>query len=164
MLNWLKNKLKPANIVYAFVCNIPVSACLCLASNVFTNNGTFIFKAWLFDYSISLPTAILISLFIPLVRIGKWFTKLFGVKNDTYTNNFHYRVLGTLAASIVYFLILNPVLATANAIKSGNWVSFQTWFFSWFRCLPFMLTIGFISSLIFDIPAYQLAHKIDKEF
>lgn len=164
MLNWLKNKLKPANIAYAFICNIPVSACLCLASNLFTNNGIINFPAFLFDYSISLPTAILISLFIPLVRIGKWFTKLFEVKNDTYTNNFSYRILGTLAASIVYFLILNPVLATANAMKSGNWVNFHSWFFSWFRSLPFMLSIGFISSLIFDVPAYKVAHKIDKNF
>lgn len=157
-------KFSKANIIYAFLCNIPVSACLCLAANISANHGVFVLNDFLLNYAISLPVAILICLFVPLIRLGKWFTSLFGVNHETFTGNLMYRLLATLFYSFIYFLILNPVLAISNALINHVWIELSLWFFNWMRTLPGMLAVGFTSSLFFDIPAYRTAHKIDPSF
>lgn len=160
----MKKYLNWATISYALVCNIPVSFCLCVAANQINNNGVIDWASVGFNYAISLPVAILISLFVPLVYIGKWFTSLFGLRHDTFTHNLHYRVLAIFIASVIFFLILNPVLAIANGLANNSWVGIRTWIFNWLRSLPSMLIVGFFSSLFFDIPAYKVAHKIDPNF
>ncbi|HNX16167.1 MAG TPA: hypothetical protein PKO28_02175 [Bacilli bacterium] len=157
-------KINKANLAYAFLCNIPVSACLCIAANFSNNSGNFIWSDFLLNYAISLPVAILISLFVPLVGLGKWFTSLFGIEHETFTNNLMYRLLATLFSSFIYFMILNPVLAVFNVVISGVWLNVPLWLFNWMRSLPGMLAVGFFSSLFFDIPAYRIAHKIDPKF
>lgn len=156
--------LTKANIAYALCCNIPVSFCLCLAANLINNGGVIDWASVGFNYAISLPVAILISLFVPLVSVGKWFTSLFGIKHDTFTHNLHYRVLAIFIASVIYFVILNPILAIANGLASQQWMGINRWVFSWLRSIPSMLIVGFFSSLFFDIPAYKIAHKIDPNF
>lgn len=153
-----------ANLTYALICNIPVSACLCLAANFSANHGSINWMNFLLNYAVSLPVAIMICLFVPLVGLGKWFTGLFGVNHETFTNNLMYRLLATLFYSFIYFMILNPILAIFNSIINQQWIAIQVWFFNWMRSLPGMLCVGFVSSLFFDIPAYRLAHKIDPSF
>lgn len=157
-------KIAKANLAYAFLCNIPVSACLCLAANISNNNGNFVILDFLLNYAISLPVAICISLFVPLIGLGKWFTGLFGIEHETFTNNLMYRLLATLFYSFIYFMILNPVLAIFNGLLSGVWFDIPLFLFNWMRSLPGMLAVGFFSSLFFDIPAYRVAHKIDPNF
>ena len=157
-------KVTKASVIYALLCNIPVSACLCLAANFSNNNGNIIWNEFLLNYAVSLPVAILISLFVPLVGLGKWFTGLFGVENETFTHNILYRILAILFTSFIYFMILNPVLAVFNSLISGVWIDIPVWVFHWMRSLPGMLAVGFLSSLFFDIPAFRIAHKVDPNF
>ena len=156
--------LKKANITYAFICNIPVCASLCLAANISANHGSFVLTDFLLNYAISLPVAILICLFVPLVGLGKWFTGLFGVNHETFTHNLMYRILATLFYSFIYFMILNPVLGVMNSLINGAWTDFSLWLFNWMRSLPGMMAVGFTASLFFDIPAYRVAHRIDPRF
>ena len=160
----MKKYINKATLTYALCCNIPVSFCLCLAANLLNNGGVIDWASVGFNYAISLPIAILISLFVPLVYLGKWFTSLFGIKHDTFTHNLHYRVLAIFIASVIYFIILNPVLALANGVASSKWMGIMPWLYSWLRSIPSMLTVGFFSSLFFDIPAYKMAHRIDHNF
>lgn len=158
------NKTWLARITYAFVCNIPVCFFLCFTSNVVNNGGQFVFLNFIFNYLISLPIAICISLFIPLVNWGRKFTKIFNVDNKTFTHNFKYRVIATFLYTCIYFAILNPILALTNNLVYSTWVPLNEYLFNLARTIPLMIMVGFSSSLLFDIPAYKLAHKIDKSF
>jgi hypothetical protein len=104
-----------------------------------------------------------IGLFIPLVKIGKWFTKLFKVNNTTYTHNIKYRLLSTVAISFIYFIGLNPFLTILNTLILGN-STLQQSFMTWLVNAPIMFLIGFLASLVSDLPAYRAAKKIDKTF
>lgn len=157
-------KITKASFLYAILCNVPVSACLCLAANLSNNSGAFALNDFLFNYAISLPLAICISLFFPLIKVGKWFTSLFGFKTDTFTHNIMYRVLAILCYSFIYFFILNPILAICNGFFYNSWISLPLWFFNWMRSLPTMIMVGFCSSFFFDIPAFKIAHHIDSSF
>lgn len=157
-------KKRIAIVVYAFLCNIPVSFCLCIASALVNDHTSIDWSNLFFNYCISLPIAICITLFVPLVRLGRWFTSLFGVKNDTFTHNLLYRIMAIFFYSCIYFVILNPILTIINLSISNTWPPIGDFLFSWLRSIPFMLLVGFTSSLIFDIPAYKIAHKIDPNF
>lgn len=153
-----------AKIVYALLCNIPVSFCLCMASALANDHTNIDWENLFFNYSISLPIAIMITLFIPLVWLGKWFTNLFGVRHDTFTNNILYRVIAIFFYACIYFIILNPTLTLINLLMHGGWMPFEDFIFDWVRGIPFMVLVGFTSSIIFDIPAYRVAHRIDPNF
>ncbi len=157
-------KMNKASIVYALICNIPVSFFLCLGSNIKTYGLNIDWLNLLTNYCISLPIAICVSLFVPLVWLGRIVTHLLGVKNDTFTHNMMYRCIATFFYSIIYFLALNPLLTIINGLYFGTLSLDNSFFFNWLRDIPLMIYIGFTASIICDIPAYRLAHKIDSNF
>lgn len=155
---------KVATLVYALLCNIPVSFCLCFASNLSANNGSIDWPNLLFNYSISLPIAILITFVVPLVPLGKKLTASLGVDNETFTHNLLYRLIATFLYACIYFIILNPILTLINIWMNHAWMPVTTFLFQWIRGIPFMVIVGFVSSLVFDFPAFRVAHKIDPNF
>ena len=155
---------KKAILVYAFLCNIPVSFFLCLAANLMAHEGQVDWLDFAFNYSISLPIAVLISIFIPLVTIGRKVTKTLGVDNETFTHNISYRLIATFVYTCIFFIILNPTLTLINSMMYHSWKPLAEFLFIWMRGIPLMLIVGFVSSLIFDIPAYKVVHKIDPNF
>ena len=105
-----------------------------------------------------------IGLVIPLLWLGRWFTALFGVKNDTYTHNILYRCLATFIASVTYSFILSPISYLINRLIFDPSYPIGKYAIDCLRTIPVMVGVGFVSSLIFDIPAYKVAHKIDPNF
>lgn len=167
-------KAKTALLVYSIVCNIPVCFFLCLFSSISAcssfSDGTLhiafkllSFRDFAINYAVSFVLAMCISNFVPLTRIGRWFTALFGVKNDTYTGNMQYRLLATLISSFIYFIIISPLLTILNCfiLYQKGW---ESALFSFIINMPLMLLVGFVSSLISDITAYKAAHRIDNTF
>lgn len=159
-----KFSITKASFVYTLLCNIPICLCIGLAANLSANNFSSIDGlSLLINFAVSFPIAFAVGLFVPLVKIGKWFTGLFKVPHDTYTGNIGYRLLATVCYTIIYFIVLNPFLAVFNGMILGD-QSFEACFHSWLINIPLMLAVGFFSTLIFDIPAYHIAHKIDPNF
>lgn len=160
----INKKITKAALIYTLICNIPVCLCIGLASNLSANNFAYVDgMSLLINFFVSLPIAVAIGLFVPLLEIGKWFTGLFKVSNDTYTGHIGYRLLATVSSTFLYFIFLNPFLAVFNIMILGG-QSFQVCFNTWLINIPLMLTVGFVATLIFDIPAYRIAHKIDPNF
>lgn len=173
-------KFRLSLLVYSLICDIPVSFFLCLASAISAQSDfdsgvltiSFITIDWLnmaTNFVIALVLSLLISNFIPLTAIGRWFTALFGVPNDTYTNNIKYRLLATLIISFIFFSIISPVLTIVNAfilpaVQGTDPLSWQQALFIFVVNAPLMLIVGFISSLINDIVAFKAAHAIDDTF
>lgn len=173
-------KFRLSLLVYSLICDIPVSFFLCLASAISAqsdfNSGvltiSFVTIDWLnmaTNFVIALVLSLLISNFIPLTAIGRWFTALFGVPNDTYTNNIKYRLLATLIISFIFFSIISPILTIVNAfilpaVQGTDPLSWQQALFIFVVNAPLMLIVGFISSLINDIVAFKAAHAIDDTF
>ena len=111
----------------------------------------------------------MISNFIPLTAIGRWFTGLFHVPNETYTGNMKYRLLATLIISFIFFIIISPTLTVINcfiypAVYGRDPLPWQQALLIFLINAPLMLLIGFISSLINDIMAFKAAHAIDHTF
>ena len=158
-------KIKVSSLVYTLLLNFPVCIMLTLTAQ-FMNNGGFIVTVpdVFINFAISFPIAIIIGLVVPLVSIGKWFTALFGVKNDTYTHNLGYRLLATFIASLVYSLILSPLSYLINRLIFDPNYPIGQYVLDCLKTIPVMVGVGFVSSLFFDIPAYRVAHKIDPEF
>lgn len=167
-------KSKTALLVYSIVCNIPVCFFLCLFSSISAcssfSDGTLhiafkllSFRDFAINFGVSFVLAMCIANFIPLTRIGRWFTALFGVKNDTYTGNMQYRLLATLITSFIFFIIISPLLTILNCfiLYQKGW---ETALLSFLINMPLMLLVGFVSSLISDITAYKAAHHIDETF
>ena len=163
-----------ALFVYSILCNIPVSFFLCLFASISACSSfddgvlTIAFKAMSFrdfaiNFAVSFTLAMIIANTIPLTRIGRWFTALFGVKNDTYTGNMQYRLLATLITSFIFFIIISPSLTILNCfiLYQKGW---GTALFTFLINTPLMLLVGFVSSLLSDIAAYKAAHKIDNTF
>lgn len=166
--------------VYSLICDIPVSFFLCLASAISAQTDfeagvmtiSFITIDWmnmLMNFVIALTLSLLISNFMPLTAIGRWFTGLFHVPNDTYTNNMKYRLLATLIISFIFFIIISPTLTILNsfvfpAIQGREPLSWQQALFIFLINTPLMLLVGFVSSLINDIAAFKAAHAIDNSF
>jgi hypothetical protein len=157
-----KIKITKSAFVYNVAMNIPLCFFLSLVANLAATGGIDWINI-LINTAVGFPIAMIVGLFVPLVKIGKWFTGLFGVKNDTYTGNLPYRLLATAISSLIFFVALNPFLAFFNTVLLGGG-SFLDFLFGWIRNVPLMIMTGFVLSLVFDIPAYRLAHHLDPDF
>lgn len=167
-------KIKWSLILYCAICNLPVCFFLCLTS---AGAGVTSVENWkitidlaninwfntLINFLVSYPLAMIIGCFIPLTKIGRWFTSLFGVKNDTYTGNMPYRLLATLSTSIIYWVILSPSLVILNSFILKV-TTFTDGLKSMLITAPIMLLVAYVSSLINDVFAYRAAHSIDNTF
>ena len=176
----MTKKFKLASFVYSLVCDIPVSFFLCLASAITAqsdiadgiltiNFNTIDWTNFAINYCISLGLSLIISNFIPLAAIGRWFTGLFHIPNDTYTGNVRYRLLATLIATLIFWGIISPTLTIFNCVLYPLMIgepilSHQQILFSFLINMPILLLVGFISSLINDLAAYKAAHRIDHTF
>ena len=173
-------RFKLATFVYSVICGIPVSFFLCLSSaivaqsdldhGVLTINFTTIDWAnFATNFVIALILSIVISNFIPLTKIGRWFAALFHVQNETYTGNMRYRLLATLSSTIIFYAIISPTLTLINcviypAIKGAPMLSGGQILLSFLINMPILLLVGFVASLINDLAAYKAAHHIDHSF
>lgn len=173
-------KFKFAAFVYSLICDIPVSFFLCLASAITSqsnledgiltiNFNTIDWVNFSLNFLIALILSLLISNFMPLTAIGRWFTNLFHVPNETYTGNIRYRLLATLITTIIFFAIISPTLTVFNCvlyplIKGTPMLSAKQALFNFVINAPILLIVGFISSLINDLAAYKAAHHIDDSF
>ena len=167
-------KMKLAIFVYCLICNIPVCFFLCLASSIIGNST---FEAgvltialnqinWLnmlYNFLIGFTIAMVVGTCVPLTKIGRWFTNLFHVKNDTYTGNMPYRLLATLIITLIYYVAITPALTVFNYLIGVYTTPGQAGLSMLFN-LPIMLLVVFVSSLINDAAAYRVAHMIDAEF
>lgn len=176
----MSRRFRLATLVYSIICGIPVSFFLCITSaivnesnleaGVLTINFTTIDWAnFATNFVIALILSILISNFIPLTAIGRWFTGLFHVPNETYTGNVKYRLLATLSSTIIFYSIISPTLTLVNcviypAIKHEPMLSGGQILLSMLINMPILLLVGFVSSLINDLMAYRAAHSIDHSF
>lgn len=154
-----------SNILYNLLLNLAVTTMLTLTAQ-FLNNGGFIVyaKDFFINFAISFPIAMFIGLVVPLVWLGKWFTGLFGVKHDTYTHNFAYRLLATFFSSLIYSCLLSPLSYLINRLIYDPSYPIGQYALDCLKTIPVMIGVGFVSSLIFDIPAYRAAHAIDPNF
>ena len=175
-----KAKFRLSVFVYSLICDIPVSFFLCLASAIIAQTdleagvmtisfATIDWMNFLTNFVIALTLSLLISNFIPLTAIGRWFTALFHVPNQTYTHNMQYRLLATLAISFVFFIIISPTLTVVNCfilplVEGTEPLSWKQALLIFFINAPIMLLVGFVSSLINDIIAFKAAHAIDDSF
>lgn len=173
-------KFRLALFAYSLICDIPVSFFLCLASAISAQSDfnagvltvSFVTIDWLnmaMNFVIALTLSLLISNFIPLTAIGRWFTNLFHVPNETYKGNIKYRLLATLIISLIFFVIISPTLTILNsfvfpAIQGKEPLSWQQALFLFIVNAPLMIMVGFISSLINDVMAFKAAHAIDNSF
>lgn len=168
-----KRQLKTAQFVYTLLCNIPVCFFLCLTSALcaatsFEGSKMIVdfninWISMALNFVIALVLAICIGMFIPLTDIGRWFTGLFKVEHVTYAGNIKYRLLATLIISIIYYLIISPSLMLFNYFVFKNMTINQCLLNLLFQA-PIMLLVGFVSSLINDLFAYKVAHRIDSDF
>ena len=106
----------------------------------------------------------LIGNFVPLTKIGRWFTALFGIKNDTYTGNMPYRLLATLITTLIFYVAITPTLTLFNYFVLKIYTTPAQAGISFLINIPIMLIVGFVSSLLNDIAAYKVAHMIDADF
>ena len=154
-----------SNLVFNVLLNFPVCIMLTLTAQ-FMNNGGFrvVIPDVFINFAISYPIAILIGLVMPFLWLGRWFTGLFGVKNDTYTHNMLYRCLATFNTSLLYSLILSPISYLINRLIYDPNYPIGQYAIDCLKTIPVMIAVGFVTSLIFDRPAYLAAHAIDPEF
>ena len=168
-------KIKLATFVYCLICNIPVCFFLCLAaaiigaSNFEQGTLTIVFSDmnWLnilYNFLVGFTIAMTVGMFVPLTKIGRWFTALFHVRNDTYTGNMPYRLLATLIITLIYYVAITPALTLLNYYVLHVYSTASQAFASMLINIPIMLLVGFVSSLINDVGAYKVAHMIDSEF
>lgn len=164
-------KFKWSVVIYSAICNIPVCFFLCLTSSIisaskFANHTLTIsfsdirWDIFAINYAVSFVLAMCVGIFVPLTRIGRWFTALFHVKNDTYTGNVPYRLLATLITSIIYYIVITPTLCLLNYFVFRFTDLTQT-LLNMAISAPLMLLVGFTSSLISDIFAFKVAHRVD---
>lgn len=167
-------KLKWSVVIYAAICNLPVCFFLCLASSVIAvtdfeshtmivSFGDINWLAFAINYAVAFVLAMCVGVFVPLTAIGRWFTGLFHIKNDTYTGNVPYRLLATLISSVIFYVTITPTLTLLNYF-AFHYTSLKSTFISMIIAAPVMLLVGFTSSLISDIFAYKVAHKVDDTF
>lgn len=168
-------KIRVATFVYCLICNIPVCFCLCLAaaivgaSDIEAGTLTIDFTeiVWLnmlYNFLVGFTIAMLVGNLVPLTKIGRWFTALFHVKNDTYTGNMPYRLLATLIITLIYYVAITPTLTLFNYFVLKIYTTPLQALVSMLINIPIMLLVGFVSSLINDVAAYKVAHMIDEDF
>ena len=176
----MTKRFRLATFIYSLICGIPVSFFLCLSSAIVAqsdldggvltiNFNTIDWANFGTNFVIALTLSILISNFIPLTAIGRWFTGLFHVPNETYTGNVKYRLLATLSSTIIFYLIISPTLTLINCviyplIKHEAVMSGKAILLSMLINMPILLLVGFVASLINDLAAYKAAHYIDHTF
>ena len=176
----MTKKFKFAAFIYSLVCDIPVSFFLCLASAITAqsnldsgiltiNFNTIDWVNFSINFVIALILSLVISNFIPLTAIGRWFTSLFHIPNETYTGNVKYRLLATLITTLIFFIIISPTLTLFNCVIYPSIVGEPTlsgkqMLFNFLINAPILLIVGFVSSLINDLAAYKAAHHIDHNF
>ena len=168
-------RIKVATFVYCLICNIPVCFFLCLAASITgastLANGVLTVDfhniEWLnmlYNFLVGFTIAMIIGTFVPLTKIGRWFTALFRVKNDTYTGNMPYRLLATLIITCIYYVAITPTLTVFNYFVLKIYTTPTQALVSMLINIPIMLLVGFVSSLINDVMAYKVAHMIDADF
>ena len=171
----MSKKTRLALFVYTLICNIPVCFCLCFAAAITGSTkietgilmidfNNFNWLNVLYNFLVGMTIAELVGNFLPLPAIGRWFTSLFHIKNDTYTGNMPYRLLATLIITIIYYLAITPSLTLFNYFVLRIYDSPQQCGIMFLINVPIMLLVGFVSSLINDVLAYRVARKIDGEF
>ena len=176
----MTKKFRLAVFIYSLVCDIPVSFFLCLASAITAqsnldsgvltiNFNTIDWANFGINFGIALILSLVISNFVPLTDIGRWFANLFNVPNQTYTGNVKYRLLATLVTTVIFFAIISPTLTVFNCylyplIKGTPVLSAKQALFNFGINAPILLIVGFVSSLINDLGAYKAAHHIDHSF
>ncbi len=152
-------------LVYNLLLNIPVCIILTLTAQFMNNNGFYVRAADFFiNFAISFPIAMFIGLVVPLVWLGRWFTHLFGVRNDTYTHNPAYRLLATFFSSLIYSCLLSPLSYLINRLIYDPSYPIGQYAIDCAKTIPVMVAVGFVTSLICDRPAYLAAHAIDPNF
>ena len=167
-------KIKWTILIYSAICNIPVCFFLCLSSAiaVATNIQSHVITIDLnnlswgvigINFAVAFVLAMLIGYFVPLAQIGRWFTGLFKIKNDTYTGNVPYRLLATLASSVIFYVGITPVLTIFNYFVFKG-MTYQQAILNMILQAPLMLLVGFVSSLLSDIIAFKVAHHYDPTF
>lgn len=168
-------RIKVATFVYCLICNIPVCFFLCLAASIIgatdfnsgiltINFNDIVWLNMLYNFLVGFTIAMLVGMFVPLTKIGRWFTALFHVRNDTYTGNMPYRLLATLIITLIYYVAITPALTLFNYFVLKIYTTPEQAFASMLVNIPIMLLVGFVSSLINDIGAYKVAHMIDSDF
>lgn len=167
----IKWKFRWSVVIYSAICNIPVCFFLCLTSSIIAcstigdnkliiNFGSLDWLAFWMNYVVAFVLAMCIGIFVPLTDIGRWFTALFHVKNDTYTGNVPYRLLSTLICTLIYYLVITPTLTLISVLgfKTATW---NQALITMAISFPIMIIVGFTSSLISDIFAFKIAHHYD---
>lgn len=165
--------IKLAGFVYCLFCNIPVCFFLCMTSSIINlgtwegakltlDFGAFNWPGFFANYALALVLAMCVGTFVPLTAIGRWFTGLFHIENETYKGNMKYRLLATLIITLIYYVVISPTLAVINGIYYH--LTAEKIVIGLLIQMPFMLVVGFVSSLINDLGAYKMAHRIDKNF
>ena len=176
----MTRRFRLATFVYSLICGIPVSFFLCITSAIVAqadldsgiltiNFNTIEWMNFLTNFVIALFLSLIISNFIPLTAIGRWFTGLFHVPNQTYTGNVKYRLLATLSSTFIFYIIISPTLTIVNCviyptIMNEPMLSGGQILLSMLINMPILLLVGFVSSLINDLMAYRAAHHIDHSF
>ena len=154
-----------SNLVYNLLLNLPVCVLLTLTAQFLNNGGFRVYaKDFFINFAIAYPIAIMIGLVLPLLWLGRWFTALFGVRNDTYTHNMLYRCLATFFSSLLYSLILSPISYLINRLIYDPSYPIGQYAIDCAKTIPIMIAVGFVTSLICDRPAYLAAHAIDPNF
>ena len=168
-------KIKVATFVYCLICNIPVCFFLCLtaaiigasdieAGTLTINFNEIVWLNMLYNFLVGFTIAMLVGMLVPLTKIGRWFTGLFHVRNDTYTGNMPYRLLATLIITLIYYVAITPTLTLFNYFVLKIYTTPSQALVSMLVSIPIMLLVGFVSSLINDVAAYKVAHMIDSDF
>ena len=168
-------KIRVATFVYCLICNIPVCFFLCLAAAIVgasdieagtltINFNEIVWLNMLYNFLVGFTIAMLVGNLVPLTKIGRWFTALFHVKNDTYTGNMPYRLLATLIITLIYYVAITPTLTLFNYFILKIYTTPLQALVSMLINIPIMLLVGFVSSLINDVAAYKVAHMIDEDF
>lgn len=156
MKNW------KSSILYNLLVNIPVCFSLCVASTLLGKSPVN-WPNFFLNFGVSFLIAMAIGLFVPLTAIGRWFTALFKIDTTTYKGNLPYRLLATLISSCIFYFSISPTLTVMNFLLSGN-SDWGTSFVHWLLNVPFLFLVGYLSTLVSDIPAYQSAHRLDPDF
>ena len=166
--------MRVTTILYVFLCNLPVTFALCLTSSIYGvsgwaegvlsfNLGAISWPIFFLNWGVAMCLAMIVGCFVPLVMIGRWFTRLFKVDDTTYKGNMPYRLLASLVITVIYFLAITPTLTVFN------WVVFQATSFpiallNMLKQSPFILIVGYTVSLITDVWVYQIAHRVNEDF
>ena len=151
-----------AKLTYALICNLFMSFLINMTGSLLVST-TIDWKVFGINFAVSYIIGMSISMFIPLMTIGKWFTAKFKVDNETYTSNIKYRLLASLIISLIYFVVLNPTITLLDYFLC-NVQDGLAYFISWCWQAPIILITSYAYSLGSDFIAYHIAHLIDKRF